>query len=237
MKALWGGHTAALQFMLGIQQQIGERKHAKRNRRLYGGRYHEDMHTRVLFLQIVSRTLNYSITIMRGAFLELAFFMQTRSLDADSYSDPKETCRKHNFENIWFEKASQGIQNMKFGSCNLHFSCKLASMATKFNFLLIMIRRWQVFSSWLGTGYCFLNTAWCHIWGKNGARVIQKALFEAVWVAKKWYVWCNLLKTCLQNCAPHRGRKHNFEKCDSKNEFEPHKYEKIALQIGFSMQI
>ena len=109
-------------------------------------------------------------------------------------------------------KASQGIKNMKFGSCNLHFSCKVASMATKFNFLLIMIRRWQVFSSWLGTGYCFLNTAWCHIWGKNGARVMQKGLFEAVWVAKKWYVWCNLLKTCLQNCAPHRGRKHNFEK-------------------------
>ena len=66
--------------MLGIQQQIGERKHAKRNRRLYGGRYHEDMHARLLFLQIVSRTLNYSITIMRGAFWELAFLMQTRSL-------------------------------------------------------------------------------------------------------------------------------------------------------------
>ena len=45
-----------------------------------GGRYHEDMHARLLFLQIVSRTLNYSITIMRGAFLELAFLMQTRSL-------------------------------------------------------------------------------------------------------------------------------------------------------------
>ena len=38
------------------------------------------MHARLLFLQIVSRTLNYSITIMRGAFLELAFLMQTRSL-------------------------------------------------------------------------------------------------------------------------------------------------------------
>ena len=38
------------------------------------------MHARLLSLQIVSRTLNYSITIMRGAFLELAFLMQTRSL-------------------------------------------------------------------------------------------------------------------------------------------------------------
>ena len=38
------------------------------------------MHARLLFLQIVSRMLNYSIAIMRGPFLELAFFMQTRSL-------------------------------------------------------------------------------------------------------------------------------------------------------------
>ena len=45
-----------------------------------GGRYHENMHARLLFLQIVSRTLNYSITIMRGAFCELLFLMQTRSL-------------------------------------------------------------------------------------------------------------------------------------------------------------
>ena len=45
-----------------------------------------------------------------------------------------------------------------------------------------------------------------------------------------------MLKTCLQNCAPHRGRKHNFEKYDSKNEFERNKYENFALQIGFSMQ-
>ena len=34
LKALWGGHTAALQFMLGIQLQVGERKHAMRHRRL-----------------------------------------------------------------------------------------------------------------------------------------------------------------------------------------------------------
>ena len=27
LKALWGGHTAALQFMLGRQLQVGERKH------------------------------------------------------------------------------------------------------------------------------------------------------------------------------------------------------------------
>ena len=38
------------------------------------------MHERLLFLRIVNRTLNYSITSMRGAFLELAFLMQTRSL-------------------------------------------------------------------------------------------------------------------------------------------------------------
>ena len=34
MKALWGGHTAALQFMLGRQLQVGERKHALQSRRL-----------------------------------------------------------------------------------------------------------------------------------------------------------------------------------------------------------
>ena len=34
LKALWGGHTAALQFMLGILLPIGERKHAIRSRRL-----------------------------------------------------------------------------------------------------------------------------------------------------------------------------------------------------------
>ena len=41
----------------------------------------------------------------------------------------------------------------------------------------------------------------------------------------------------MQNCAPHRDRKHNFETSDSKNEFERNKYETFALQIGFSMQI
>ena len=35
LKALWGGHTAALQFMLCIQFPIGERKHAIRSRRLH----------------------------------------------------------------------------------------------------------------------------------------------------------------------------------------------------------
>ena len=35
LKALWGGHTAALQFMLCIQFPIGERKHASRSRRLH----------------------------------------------------------------------------------------------------------------------------------------------------------------------------------------------------------
>ena len=44
LKALWGGHTAALQFMLGIQLQVGERKHAIRDRRYARGRMHEDMH-------------------------------------------------------------------------------------------------------------------------------------------------------------------------------------------------
>ena len=34
LKALWGGHTAALQFMLGKPLQIGERKHAIRSQRL-----------------------------------------------------------------------------------------------------------------------------------------------------------------------------------------------------------
>ena len=34
LKALWEGHTAALQFMLGILLPIGERKHAIRSRRL-----------------------------------------------------------------------------------------------------------------------------------------------------------------------------------------------------------
>ena len=34
LKALWGGHTAALQFMLGRQLQVGERKHAIQSRRL-----------------------------------------------------------------------------------------------------------------------------------------------------------------------------------------------------------
>ena len=35
MKALWGGHTAAHQFMLCINFPIGERKHAIRSRRLH----------------------------------------------------------------------------------------------------------------------------------------------------------------------------------------------------------
>ena len=35
LKALWGGHTAALQFMLCIQLPIGEGKHAIRSRRLH----------------------------------------------------------------------------------------------------------------------------------------------------------------------------------------------------------
>ena len=35
LKALWGGHTAALQFMLCIQFPIGEGKHAIRSRRLH----------------------------------------------------------------------------------------------------------------------------------------------------------------------------------------------------------
>ena len=41
LKALWGGHTAALQFMLGMQLQVGERKHAMRDRRFARGRHHE----------------------------------------------------------------------------------------------------------------------------------------------------------------------------------------------------
>ena len=45
LKALWGGHTAALQFMLGIQLQVGDRKHAIRDRRFARGREREDMHT------------------------------------------------------------------------------------------------------------------------------------------------------------------------------------------------
>ena len=35
LKALWGGHTAALQIMLGKKLQAGERKHAVRSRRLH----------------------------------------------------------------------------------------------------------------------------------------------------------------------------------------------------------
>ena len=35
LKALWGGHTAALQIMLGKELQAGERKHAVRSRRLH----------------------------------------------------------------------------------------------------------------------------------------------------------------------------------------------------------
>ena len=46
-----------------------------------------------------------------------------------------------------------------------------------------------------------------------------------------------MLEVVLQNCAPRLGRKHNFEKCDSKNDFEHNKYQNFALQIGFSMQI
>ena len=34
LKALWGGDTAALKFMLGRQLQVGERKHAIQSRRL-----------------------------------------------------------------------------------------------------------------------------------------------------------------------------------------------------------
>ena len=34
LKALWGGHTAAHQFMLGRQLQVGERRHAIQSRRL-----------------------------------------------------------------------------------------------------------------------------------------------------------------------------------------------------------
>ena len=34
LKALWGGHTAPLEFMLGRQLQVGERKHAIQSRRL-----------------------------------------------------------------------------------------------------------------------------------------------------------------------------------------------------------
>ena len=45
------------------------------------------------------------------------------------------------------------------------------------------------------------------------------------------------LEVVLQNCAPRRGRKHNFEKCDSKNDLEHNKYQNLALQIGFSMQV
>ena len=48
LKAFWGGHTAALQFMLGIQLQVGERKHAIRDRRFARGRKHEDMHATYL---------------------------------------------------------------------------------------------------------------------------------------------------------------------------------------------
>ena len=48
LKALWGGHTAALQFMLGMQLQVGERKHAMRDRRFARGRHHEDMHATYL---------------------------------------------------------------------------------------------------------------------------------------------------------------------------------------------
>ena len=44
LKALWGGHTAALHFMLGMQLQVGESKHAMRDRRFARGRHHEDMH-------------------------------------------------------------------------------------------------------------------------------------------------------------------------------------------------
>ena len=48
LKALWGGHTAALQFMLGIQLQVGERKHAMQDRRFARGRHHEDIHATYL---------------------------------------------------------------------------------------------------------------------------------------------------------------------------------------------
>ena len=44
LKALWGGHTAALHFMLGIQMQVGKRKHAMRDRRFGKGRMHDDRH-------------------------------------------------------------------------------------------------------------------------------------------------------------------------------------------------
>ena len=66
LKALWGGHTAALQFMLGIQLQVGERKHAIRDRRFARGRKHEDMLCDAGF-KIVSRILTSSIKIMTGA--------------------------------------------------------------------------------------------------------------------------------------------------------------------------
>ena len=48
LKALWGGHTAALQFMLGIQLQAGEKKHAIRDRRFARGRQDADMHAMYL---------------------------------------------------------------------------------------------------------------------------------------------------------------------------------------------
>ena len=41
LKALWGGHTAALQIMLGKELQAGERKHAMRSRR----RHEDDIMT------------------------------------------------------------------------------------------------------------------------------------------------------------------------------------------------
>ena len=34
LKALWGGHPAALLFLIGSQLQVGERRHAKPDRRL-----------------------------------------------------------------------------------------------------------------------------------------------------------------------------------------------------------
>ena len=85
LKALWGGHTAALQIMLGIELQVGERKHAIRDRGFARGRKHEDMHAIYLpgsvsntyvcdaGFKIVSRILTSSIKIMTGASSSLHF--------------------------------------------------------------------------------------------------------------------------------------------------------------------
>ena len=81
LKALWGGHTAALQFMLGMQLQAGERKHAMRDRRFARRRHHEDMHALYLAAS-VSYTYLCDVGMMQKCTMMHAVVFADRAPEA-----------------------------------------------------------------------------------------------------------------------------------------------------------